>query len=266
MPGTILVKDAIWRISGLLQDVAPQFQRWPETEVVNWLNDAQLAVTKFLPAACSRVDAIKLKAGTLQTIESIAAADCKPGDGSTPTVPILGTQLLDVICNMGSDGLTAGRSIRLISDGREVMDSQTPTWHSISATSVTNFMFDPRTPRYFHVTPGVPANPAVWVRAAFTAQPIPIPNTGSAGSELYLREGASTTKISIADEYIDDLVNYVCARAFMKNAQFAGSGPNAQAYTALFTSSLNAKVTALTGNNPNLQRLPFAPEPIGQAS
>jgi hypothetical protein len=30
MAGTILVKDAIWRISSLLQDVSPQFARWPE--------------------------------------------------------------------------------------------------------------------------------------------------------------------------------------------------------------------------------------------
>jgi len=61
-------------------------------------------------------------------------------------------------------------------------------------------------------------------------------------------------------------VNYTCARAFMKDAQFANNGPAAANYTSLFAGSLNAKVTALTGNNPNLQRLPFAPEPIGAAS
>jgi hypothetical protein len=83
---------------------------------------------------------------------------------------------------------------------------------------------------------------------------------------LYLVSGVSTTKISVNDEHIDDLVNYVCARAFMKNATFSANGPAAANYTALFTGSLNAKVTALTGNNPNLQRLPFAPEPIGAAS
>ena len=91
-------------------------------------------------------------------------------------------------------------------------------------------------------------------------------NTGVPGAELYKYDGASAVKISIADEYIDDLVNYVCARAFMKNAQFAGNGPNAGAYANMFIGSLNAKVTAVTGNNPNLQRLPFAPEPVGAAS
>lgn len=266
MAGTILVKDAIWRVSSLLQDVSPQFVRWPEKEIVNWLNDAHLAITKFLPAASSRVDAIKLKAGTRQSIETVAAADCKPGDGTTPSAAILGTQVLDVIRNMGVDGLTPGGAIRLITDGREVMDSQSPGWHSITGTSVTGYLYDPRMPRYFYVTPGIPATPIMWAEVAYTAQPIAIPNSGSAGSEAYLLSGTSTVKISVSDEHIDDLVNYVCARAFMKNATFAANGPAAANYTALFTGSLNAKVTALTGNNPNLQRLPFAPEPIGAAT
>lgn len=264
--GTILVKEAIWRICSLLQDVSPQFTRWPEIEIVQWLNDAQLAIAKFLPAAHSRVDAVKLKAGTLQTIESISAANCKPGDGSTPTVPILGTQVLDVICNMGTDGLTPGKSVRLLTDGREVLDTQSPGWHSVTGPESSLFMFDPRFPRYFHVYPGVPSATLRWVRIAYTAQPIKIPDGGSVGSEIYLYGGTNTAVISVADEYIDDLVNYVCARAFMKNAQFAGNGPNAQMYTSLFTGSLNAKVAALTGNNPNLKRLPLAPEPIGAAS
>ena len=263
MAGTIKVKDAIWRISSLLQDVSPQFMRWPEMEIVNWLNDAQLAISKFLPAANSRVDSIKLRPGTMQSIESIAALDCKPGDGSVPASAILGTQVLDVLCNMGSDGETPGNSIRLVSDGREVLDSQKPNWNSITGDHVKSYMFDPRFPRYFTVFPGVIDG---WARVAYVAQPAFIPNTGIPGAELYLVDGASTALVSVSDEHIDDLVNYVCARAFMKNAQFAANSPNAQAYTAMFINSINSKVSALTGNNPNLQRLPFAPDPIGQAS
>lgn len=266
MAATILVKEAVWSICCLLNDEKDQFSRWPEMGIVGWINDARRAITKYLPAAFSRVDAIKLRPGTLQSIESIAVADCKPGDGSTPTVPIIGSQLLDVICNMGADGLTPGRAIRLITDGREAMDAQNPNWHSQTAAAVRNVLFDPRAPRHFHVTPGVPTSPAVWIRACYAAQPIPIPNTGVPGSELYLFSGGSTAKLDLDDEFFDDIVNYACARAFMKNSQVAGSGPSAAAYTSLFTGSINAKVAAITGNNPNLQRLPFAPEPIAQAS
>jgi hypothetical protein len=266
MAGTVLVKDVIWQICVLLNDKSPQFARWSEKELVNWLNDAQMAICTFLPSANSRLDAIKLKAGTRQSIESIAAADCKPGDGSAQSVAVNGIQVMDITRNMGADGLTPGKAIRLLTDGREDMDAQDPNWHKRTGTEVGSFMFDPRLPRYFYVTPGVPAATSLWVEAAYSAQPVMIPNTGTVGAELYLVDGDNTSKIGVSDEHQADLVNYGCARALMKNAQFAGNGPTAGYYAALFTGSLNAKVTALTGNNPNLQRLPFAPEPIGAAS
>lgn len=260
MASTVLVKDVLWRASVLLQDTGPQFQRSPEGEMVAWLNDAQVAITKFLPAACSRVDAIKLALGTRQSIEAIPAGSCKPGDGSTPTAPIYGTQLLDGMRNMGADGLTAGRAIRRTE--RSVLDSQSPTWHTITGSSVGSFMCDPRTPRYFYVTPGVVGN--VWMEIAYTAQPIKIPNTGSVGAEAYLIGGTSTVTISIADEFVDDLTNYVVARANMRETEWADAA-KAAAFTQMFTSSLNAKVAAIAGNNPNLDQLPLAPEPLGRA-
>lgn len=263
MASTILVKDVIGRASVLLQDI-PQFVHWPEHEIVDWLNDAQVAITKYLPASCSRLDSIKLRPGTRQSIEVIAAVDCKPGDGSTPAVPIYGTQWLGMARNMGADGVTPGKAIRVIK--REDMDSQNPDWHTAANTAgvIRLFIYDPALPRYCYVYPPVPATPNVWVEAPFTAQPIKIPNTGTAGSELYLLSGGSTATISVADEFVDDLVNYVVARANMKDVEWA-DGNKAVAFTNMFTGSLNAKVMALTGNNPNLQVLPFAPEPIGAA-
>lgn len=260
MAGTVLVKEVLGRVSVLLQDSAPQYQRWPERELVDWLNDGQAAVTKYLPAACSRIDSIKLRPGTLQSIESIAIADCKPGDGSTPTEAIQGTQFLKAICNMGADGTTPGTAVRVVKS--DVLDSQSPGWHALSKPVVRSFIYDPLTPRHFHVTPGATA--AVWLRVAYIAQPPKIPNTGTQGEELYLRDGASTTSISISDEYVDDLVNYVIARANMKDVEWA-DGNKAQAFSSLFMSSLNAKIAVITGTNPNLQQLPFAPSPLAQA-
>lgn len=255
MASTVKVRDVLWRVSVILQDTTPQFQQWPERELVHWLNDAQVAITKFLPLACSRVDAIKLAAGTRQSIETIQAVDCKPGDGSSPVAPVYGTQVLDVIRNMGANGTTAGKAIRLVD--REVLDSQSPTWHTLTASAVASFMYDPRTPRYFYVTPGVTGT--VWVEVAYTAQPIAIPNTGTPGAEVYPNDTGAATAISIADEFADDLVNYVVARAHMKDAKY-GDPSKAVAYSQLFTGSLNAKVAAVTGNNPNLTRLPGVTE------
>jgi len=256
MASTILVKDAMWRISVILQDTVPQFSYWPEHELVQWMNDAQAVIAKYLPSSCSRVDVIKLKAGTRQSIESIAAADCKPGDGSVPTQPIYGKMLLDVIRNMGSDGATPGTTIRLID--REVKDGQSPDWHSVAGTGVVNqYMYDPRTPRYFYVFKAATTAPATWVEIAYTAQPLQIDNSGTLGAERYLNGGSATDKLTIDDEYVDDIVNYVVARAHMKGSKF-GDPAKAASYTSMFTGSLNFKVQALTGNSPKLTMLPLA--------
>ncbi|MBA3622864.1 MAG: hypothetical protein H0W48_00035 [Methylibium sp.] len=264
MAATILVREAIWRVSSLLQDIDPQFTRHPEGELVNWLNDAQMAVAKFLPSAASRLDAIKLKPGSRQSIETIAAADCKPGDGTNPTTSVLGMQLLEVTRNMGSDGLTPGRTIRVVP--RKTLDAQSRTWHAIAGPVVDQFTFDPRLPRYFYVSPAVPATPAVWVEVAHYAQPTRIANTGVPGAPLYAFAGVNTTPISIADEHLDDLVNYCAARAYMKNTQAAGHDAKAGMFSSLFIGSINAKATVMLGVNPNLKRLPFSPEPMGAAA
>lgn len=251
MAATTKVKDVVRRISVLMQDTSPQYQRWPEHEIINWLNDGQVAIAKFLPLACSRVDAIKLAAGTRQSIAAIAVADCKPGDGSTPTAPIYGKQLLNPRRNMGADGLTPGSAIRVVE--RDVLDSQDPDWHTRTGSVVRSLVFDPQTPRYFYVSPGVTGS--VWAELAYTADPIAIPAGGAPGSELYLFAGASTATISVDDEFVDDLVNYVVARANMAEKKWADKGA-ADKHSALFLGSLNAKVAAVMGANPNLTTLP----------
>jgi hypothetical protein len=265
MPGTILVREALRRVSKLLQDISPQFINYPEQEAVDALNDAHLAIAKFLPSAASRVDAVKLVPGTQQSIETILAASCKPGDGSTPAAPIYGVSLLGVRRNMGADGLTPGRIIRVVD--QEVLDAQDADWHlaARAKTAVQVYTYDPLTPLYFSVSPPVHASTAVWVTVAYNAQPIRIPNTGTPGAELYLADGASSATIQIRDEFIDDLVNYVVARANMKDAEWA-DGNKASYFAGLFLGSINAKVQVLTGTNPNLKRLPMAPEPIGAAA
>jgi hypothetical protein len=203
------------------------------------------------------VDAIKLVAGTRQSIESIPAANCKPGDGSTPAVPIYGKMILDgVIRNMGVDGATPGKVIRLVD--REVKDSQNPNWHSVAGSGVIDaIIYNPKTPRYFYVFPQGTTSPVTWIELPFTAQPLQIDNSGTPGTERYLNSGSATDKITIDDEYIDDIVNYVVARAHMKGSKY-GDPSKAQLYTSLFTNSLNFKAAALTGNSPRLTELPMA--------
>ena len=256
--GQTLVKDVLYRASVLAQDVEPQFTRWPEREMVTWLNDGQRAIYKYLPMAGSRVDAVKLAPGTRQHIGKILAANIVPGDGSTPA-DVAGQFLFDVIRNMGADGLTPGKPIRVIS--REVLDTQTAGWHSAEvAGGVRQYVFDPRTPKVFYVSPPVPATPAQWVEIAYLAQPVNVPNTGTPSAPAYAMDGSSTVTITIDDQYIDDLVNYIVARAYSKDAEFSAKGELAVAYTNMFLQSLNAQVQALTGKSPNIKMLPLAAE------
>lgn len=261
MASTILVRSVIEQASALLQDTAPQFAGQPEREMVDWLNEGQLFIAKFLPLASSRIDSIKLKAGSLQSIESIAVIDIIAGSGVAPTVPVLGMQLLRLICNMGADGLTAGKGVRITTV--DAKDSQTPAWRAIAKSFVDEYVHDPSTPVYFEVSPAVVGN--VWVRAAFNAQPANVPNTGTPGAELYAASGVNATRISLSDEFAQDLVNIIVARSNMRDTEWA-DGNKANAFSSMVLSSINAKVAAVTGHNPNLKSLPFAPQPIGQAS
>ena len=256
MSGTTLVRDVLYRCSTQLHDLAPQFTRWTERELIAWLNDGQRAIAKYMPYACSRVDALRLVTGTKQSIDSIPGTSIINGDGST-SVLVRGASLLNIRRSLGTDGVTPGLAMRIVAG--EVLDSVYPGWHNRTGVP-TQYIFDPQTPKVFYVSPGVAAGVTQWVEVAYLASPNELVSTGSFGMD-----GSSTTPISIDDKYVDDLVNYILARAYMKDAEFAADGGLAQAHSAQFIASINAQVAALTGANPNLQRLPFNPNLPGAA-
>lgn len=259
MTSSILVRDVLEQVSRHLTDFAPQFERWTQSELLSYLNDGQRAIAKYLPTSCSRIDSIKLAAGTRQSIEFIPAAGIIPGDGSA-AADVHGNTLLSVSRLMGSDGLTPGRALRIVD--RDVLDAAQPGWHIIAATATatpTQYTFDPRNPKAFYVCPGVPSSSTLWAEVSFLADPIAIPDGN------YAAGGGSTTKLSIDDRYVDDLVNYMLARSNMKESEFAANANLSAAHTNLFTSSINAQAVALTGVNPNLTSLPMVPTVLAAA-
>ena len=58
MGATTLVKTFLRSVCTTLQDISPQFSRWPEHELVIYANYGQMAIAKYLPQAGSRSDAI----------------------------------------------------------------------------------------------------------------------------------------------------------------------------------------------------------------
>lgn len=258
MPSSVLVKDFLERVSSQLLDLAPQFDRWSETELVNATNDGQLVLAKYMPHTCARVDTMKLSAGTRQYIGYIPAAMILPSDGSSPA-DTYGAMLQGVHRYMGANGTTPGNAIRIAD--KETLDAVSPDWHTKTGTP-RQYTFDPRNPKHFYVSPGVKPGDNVWVEVSMLADPPKIPNTGN----LYGSASASTTKLSIDDRNVDDLFHYVMARANLKDAEYGGNAALAATYINLFVGSVNAQVAALTGVNPNLKTLPLNPAAPASAS
>lgn len=262
MAGTILVREALRRASKLLNDLSPQFTRHPEAGCIDSLNDGALAICKYLPQAGSLLDAVKLAPGTRQSIKLIATANRLPGDGSA-AADVQGISLISVVRNLGANGSTPGRVVRIVD--RKTLDASDPDWHlaARASTVVRSYSHDPALPHYFYVEPPVHASTAVWVELAYNAQPPRVPQPSTPGE--YAVAGSSNVKIPVGDEYIDDLVNYVVARENMKETEWADA-QKATYFAGLFVESINGQAAALTGVNPNLKRLPFAPEPVGAAA
>ena len=261
MTASTTVESFLGLCSLQLSDNNPQFVRWKSKELVGWINFGQRVIAKYMPYACARVDVIKLKAGTRQSIEAIAAADIKTTDGSTAPTILHGNMLLGISHNMGADGLTPGRAIRIVD--RDVLDATNRDWHlpTKAGDFPTQYTYDPRVPKFFSVCPGVRAGADVWVEASLLADPIVL------DPALDYSSGTNNQIVlSTDDKYNDDLLNAVLAQAYMKDAEAQGSADLVAAHSTMFANSINAQVKAMTGVNPNLKGLPLNGAIPAQAS
>lgn len=247
-----LVRDVLREAAILLKD--PGLVHWTAAELVGYMSEGQRAIAKYVPMACSRVDAIKLRPGYRQSIEIIPEDSIIPGDGSLPR-DVRGLFLNDIICNMGADGTRPGDAVSVVLG--EMLDGYDRGWRGRRSTGpIEHFIFDPRTPQSFEVYPP-PGPGGAWVEASYIELPadIPAPEGGEYGPA-----GSSTQTLSIGDRWRDDLLNFTLARSWMKDAEEAGNAANVQLYAGLFINSINAQVAALTGQNPNLKMLPMIPD------
>lgn len=213
----IPVQDIIDRVTDLLLDKDRQDDeaRWADAELLRWVNDSRMAILTRRPVACSKIANFTLVAGTYQSI---------PADG---------TQLLDVIRNMGTDGSTPGRSIRRTD--RQNIDDHDLYWHSATPSAeISQFTYDDRTPKNFFVTP--PAVAGTQIMGSYAAIPAAI--------------AATTDSLDIALEYLDAVVNYVCFRAKSKDSEYANAAEAAAFYGA-FNDALGVTQQGQSANSPN---------------
>lgn len=180
--GTILASSIIARASELAQD--EENVTWTDSQALAWVNDAQRAICLIRPDASVLNSSIQLTPGTKQEIT--------------------GRRLMSVIRNMGVDGSTPGKIIRLVEQGSK--DDEDEDWHTeAAATVIKEFIFDIRDPKRFYVSPPVHATTAVYAEILQATNPTDI--------------ATSSDPIDIDDVYSTVMIEWVCYRFFGRDSE-----------------------------------------------
>lgn len=180
--------------------------RWAASELLGWFNDGQREIVIARPDAYVQTVSHPLVAGTRQTI------------------PSAGHQLVKVTRNMGANGTTPGRAVRMVPE--EMLNASTPDWHAATPAAVTlHYTFDIRQPRNFYVFP--PAIAANTVELVYSASPPPL---------------AAATDVQLIDDvYANVLLDYVLYRAYSKDAESTANAARATTHRQMFESALGVK-------------------------
>lgn len=213
---TITAQQIIDKAEIVLQDTTNI--RWPEAELLTWLNDSQREIAMLRPDVSNVTASMALVAGTRQSLPAAAAA------------------LIEVRRNMGTTGTTAGEAIRKVPVS--ILDSQVPNWHTGTATaSVKHYVYDPRTPRIFYIYP--PSLGTTQVEIAYDAPPAAVATIAGV--------------ISIDDEYSNAMLEYILFRAYSKDNEDIGNAQRAAAHRQMFDAMMGAKAqsdgTQMAQNN-----------------
>jgi len=209
--------------------------RWPVSELVRYLNDAQREVILYRPDAAVTNTSIPLVTGSRQNL------------------PVGGTKLVEVVRNSAG----TKRAVRMVN--REILDAQLPGWHAqAGVTEILHYMYDPREPRVFYVYPPAAASGAS-VEVTYASVPTDIAEP--ADGALYT---AVSGNIGVPDIYANAMQDYVLYRAYTKDSEYAGNAARAQAHYAAFANALGVeiKATVAVGPNPvgNPNRTAMAPQ------
>ena len=157
---------------------------YARVEVADWiryLNAGVRATILVRPDANAVTESYQLSAGIKQSI------------------PTAGLRMLDIVRNMGADGLTAGKIITP-SDRKNINYSNLLWPAATGETAIDNFSYDREIPDIFYVSPPVHATTAVYVEIVTSQLPTAVTATGSA--------------VGVSDLFFEPLVQYMMYKAF----------------------------------------------------
>lgn len=203
----LLVSAVITRAARLLYDQTNV--RWTVDELVEYAGDAEQQIVLVRPDLNAVNAAIQLAAGTKQSI---------PDDG---------VRFLRAIRNRGSTGNQLGNAIR--STYMEALDSEIRDWHSRTTTNdVQHYMADNRDPKTFYIYPGLANAATLYIEILYGQAPPLVSSPGDA--------------FTLDAVHVNPLVDWVCYRAFSKDAEYGGNPQRAQAHYAAFYNALQVQM------------------------
>jgi len=237
-PLTVYASTLFTEIDAILLDADKA--RWPDAEKLKYLNAGQRQSVIFKPDVYTINDVYKLAAGSKQSVPD-GTSTYQNATGGTLKECI---QLIRLVRNMGTNGLTAGAIIPPI--GADMLDAYNPDWHTDTAlAAVQNYIFNDDDPRHFYVTP--PNLGTGYVEAVFSAYPADV--VAAAGPSY-------DVAITLSNIYRDVLVNYILYRCYAKDAALSPyNAQRADYYWNLFVMGLERKDLVKKETNPNVKRM-----------
>ena len=190
-----------------LQDLTAQ--TWPPSKLIPYINLGVNEIVTLKPEAYPVTLVILLVAGATQTLDDNAI------------------ELLDMICNMGTDGLTPGKSITVLD--RQSVDYLLPDWQTATPGSVVQFyMKDERNPKYFYTFPPMAA----------AAQ---MPHVKLIQSEIPDAISTPLDDFPLDASYVPAAVDYTIFRALAESTTIPGAMEKAKIFMAKFYQDIGIK-------------------------
>ncbi len=213
------------RIEDILQDTTSV--RWPEAELLRYINDAQREIVNYRPESSAKTDNVQLVAGTKQTL---------PADG---------LRLIKVTRNMSdtSGGATGKRAVRIVNV--DILNTQEPDWNdpnvsgdAAHGTVVKHYIFDEDDPKNYYVYPGVSGN--AYLEIVYSKIPTDL--------------SSASSNLDIDDVYGNAVIDYVLFRAYQKDSEYAGNAQRSQIHYQLFLQCIMQGMQAQELLSPNNDR------------
>jgi len=197
----LTVTNVLTRAQDIIQDVTSV--RWPVDELLRWLNDCRREIAIVRPDLYATTNTVTLTLGSKQSL------------------PAGGSRFLDAVRNVDAVTGDPEGAIRVVE--REVLDAQRPDWHTETpTTALKHFMFDERNPRVYYVYP--PAVSGHKLDIVYAVSPTEITDLNA--------------ELTNEDIYTGAMVDYLCYRAFSKDAEYAGNAGRAASHYATFANAL----------------------------